>query len=114
MIPPESIGRAHPRQKKVYRDRFPLLYRGAEQVIFAHLDNETRPGHVSFTATCWGKPLQQKKLPAGAPVPTAGDCYRFVLSNPLVDACLMAGKTWPCWPGIIFANPTLGMCTDNG
>ena len=68
--------------------RYNAVHRGAEEDIFAHLP-ERRPGIVSFTATCWGKLLQEKKIPAGIQVPTAGDCYRFVLTHSMVDACMM-------------------------
>ena len=42
---------------------------------------------MAYTATDWRKLL---KRPAGwdGPVPTAGDCYRFCLSNPHVDVVL--------------------------
>lgn len=69
--------------------RYNAVHRGAEQEIFTHLDMERRPGLISFTATCWGKLLKEKKLPAGEQVPTAGDCYRFVLANPMLNACMM-------------------------
>ena len=69
--------------------RYNAVHRGAEEDIFAHLPMETRPGIVSFTATCWGKLLKEKKLPDGVQVPTAGDCYRFVLTHSMVDACMM-------------------------
>jgi len=32
-------------------------------------------------------------MPPDEPVPSAGDCYRFVLSNPAVDVCMMGAKT---------------------
>lgn len=69
--------------------RYNAVHRGAEEEIFAHLLLETRPGIVSFTATCWGKLLQKKNMPDGIKVPTAGDCYRFVLMHSMVDACMM-------------------------
>lgn len=69
--------------------RYNAVHRGAEDDIFARLPAENGPGIVSFTATCWGKLVNGKKLPDGARVPTAGDCYRFVLANPMVDACMM-------------------------
>ena len=31
-------------------------------------------------------------MPAGATVPSAGDCYRFVLAREEVDACMMGVK----------------------
>lgn len=69
--------------------RYNAVHRGAEQDIFAHLSMEKRPGLVSFTATCWGKLLKEKNLSAGERLPTAGDCYRFVLANSMLDACMM-------------------------
>lgn len=71
--------------------RYNAVHRGAEQDIFAHL-GDPRPGIVSFTATSWGQLLKQKKMPAATPVPTAGDCYRFVLARDEVDVCMMGVK----------------------
>jgi len=34
-----------------------------------------------------------KKMPPGVSPPSAADCYRFVLSNPAVDVCMMGAKT---------------------
>ena len=49
------------------------------------------PTGVSFTATRWRFLLRHPRgWPEDAPVPTAGECYRFVLSNPNVDVCLTA------------------------
>ena len=31
--------------------------------------------------------------PPDVPPPSAADCYRFVLSNPAVDVCMMGAKT---------------------
>ena len=46
---------------------------------------------VSYTATRWRYLLRPPKgWPKGGPVPTAGQCYRFVLSNPHVHVCLTA------------------------
>jgi predicted aldo/keto reductase-like oxidoreductase len=68
--------------------RYNSVHRGAEQDIFPHL-NEPRPGLVSFTATDWGNLLKQKKMPPDTVVPSAGDCYRFVLERDEVDVCMM-------------------------
>lgn len=70
--------------------RYNAANRGAERDIFPHLPpEEQRAGLVSFTATRWRQLLQR---PAGAPadlkIPTAGDCYRFVLSHPEVGVCM--------------------------
>lgn len=68
--------------------RYNAVHRGAEQEVFPLLPDRSRPGMVSFTATDWGKLLKAKKMPNGEDPPTAGDCYRFVLTNPAVDVCL--------------------------
>ena len=47
---------------------------------------------VSFTATSWAQLLSRKRLPAGERVPTAADCYRFVLANSAVDVCMTGPK----------------------
>lgn len=68
--------------------RYNAVHRGAERDIFPLLPS-SRPGLVSFTATCWGKLLKQKKLlPEMRPL-SAGDCYRFVLERDEVDVCMM-------------------------
>ncbi len=73
--------------------RYNAIHRGAEGEIFPLLPpRETRPGIVSFTATSWGQLLTPAKVPKGDRVPTAADCYRFVLSNPGVDICLSGPK----------------------
>jgi predicted aldo/keto reductase-like oxidoreductase len=49
---------------------------------------------VSYTATRWGYLLRRTKgWPKDGPIPTAGQCYRFVLSNPHVDVCLSAPRS---------------------
>ena len=77
----------------LFHIRYNAAHRGAETDIFPHVDKETWPGIVSFTATTWGKLLKQKKMPPGEPAPSATDCYRFALSDPAVDVCLMGAKT---------------------
>lgn len=71
--------------------RYNAVHRGAEQDIFPLLKKE-RPGIVSFTATSWGQLLNQKKMPANTPVPSAGDCYRFVLARDEIDVSMMGVK----------------------
>jgi aryl-alcohol dehydrogenase-like predicted oxidoreductase len=73
--------------------RYSAGHRGAEHDIFASLPVSSGPGIVSFTATGWGKLLNPKNTVAGERVPTAADCYRFVLSNPAVDVCMSGPKT---------------------
>ena len=78
--------------------RYNAAHPGAEQDLFPHLTVANRPGMVSFTATSWGQLLGQSplqgtlpgthRLPKSELVPTAADCYRYVLSRPEVDVCL--------------------------
>jgi aryl-alcohol dehydrogenase-like predicted oxidoreductase len=78
--------------------RYNAAHPGAEQDIFPHLPAANRPGLVAFTATgmrsLLGKgPLQgflpgMHRLPKSDHVPTAADCYRFVLTRPEVDVCM--------------------------
>ena len=72
----------------IFHVRYNAVHRGAETDVFPRLSDRARPGVVSFTATCWGQLLKKGRIPEGERVPTAGDCYRFVLSNPGVDVCL--------------------------
>jgi aryl-alcohol dehydrogenase-like predicted oxidoreductase len=76
----------------IFHVRYNAANSGAEQDVFPHLDPDTKPGIVVFTATKWGQLLDQKKMPEGYTAPTAADCYRFVLSNPNVDVCMMGAK----------------------
>lgn len=80
-------------QLDVIMMRYNAAHRGAEQDIFPHLP-ASRPGVVSYTATRWGKLLKRPRgWPGDGRVPTAGDCYRFVLSNRNVDVCLTAPRS---------------------
>lgn len=70
--------------------RYNAAHRGAEVDIFPYL-SQHNPGIVSYTATRWHYLLRRpSQWPKDAPVPTAGQCYRFVLSNPAVHVCLTA------------------------
>lgn len=77
----------------VFHVRYNAAHRGAEEEIFPCLDGETRPGIVSFTATAWQKLLKLQKMPPGEKPLTAADCYRFVLSHPAVDVCMMGAAS---------------------
>jgi len=72
--------------------RYNAAHPGAELDIFPHLPASNRPGMVAYTATSWGQLLDPKKLPAGERVPTAADCYRFVLTRSEVDVCMSGPK----------------------
>ena len=71
--------------------RYNAAHPGAEQDVFPHLAAD-RPGIVSYTATSWGQLLDRSMMPAGERMPTSTDCYRFVLSNPDVNAAWAGPK----------------------
>ena len=68
--------------------RYNAIHPGAESDIFPHIPKQDRAGMVAYTATSWKQLLSSRKLAAGEKVPTAADCYRFVLSRPEVDVCM--------------------------
>jgi predicted aldo/keto reductase-like oxidoreductase len=76
----------------VFHLRYSAAHRGAETETFPFIAGLNRPGVVSFTATKNGRLLNPKKMPAGETPATAADCYRFVLSHPAVDVCMMGTK----------------------
>jgi aryl-alcohol dehydrogenase-like predicted oxidoreductase len=70
--------------------RYNAAHRGAEQDIFPFL-HAHNPGLVSYTATRWKYLIRrQSGWPKEKQIPSAAQCYRFVLSNPHVDVCMMA------------------------
>ncbi len=72
--------------------RYNAAHRGAEKDIFPHLQ-KFNPGVISYTATRWTYLLRRPhRWQKSERVPTAGDCYRFVLSNPNVHVCLTAPR----------------------
>ncbi len=82
---PLQAGRA---EIDVFHVRYNAVHTGAERDVFPHLPLDGRPGIVSFTATSWGQLLGHRRIPKHERVPSAGDCYRFVLSNSAVDVCM--------------------------
>ena len=72
--------------------RYSAAHRGAEQDVFPHLPAAKPPGVTTYTATRWGRLLNTKKMPPGEEPLGAADCYRFVLSDPHVDLCLIGPK----------------------
>ena len=76
----------------IFHVRYNAVNRGAETEVFPFIDKDNGPGIVSFTATKWGQLLDQGKMPAGIKAPSAIDCYRFVLSNPSVNVCMMGAR----------------------
>jgi len=73
---------------ELFHVRYNAVHSGAERDVFPRLSTANRPGLVAFTATCWKKLLDPRRVPPGERVPTAGDCYRFVLSQPAIDVCM--------------------------
>ena len=73
--------------------RYNAAHRGAETEVFPHLAAHD-VGLVSYTATRWTYLLRRSRhWPKDRPVPTAGQAYRFVLTNPHVDVCLTAPRS---------------------
>ncbi|MGD0435398.1 MAG: aldo/keto reductase [Bryobacteraceae bacterium] len=69
--------------------RYNAAHTGAEREVFPVLASRSEsPGAVAFTATSWRQLMNPRNVPPGERVPTAADCYRFVLSNPSVDVCM--------------------------
>ena len=71
--------------------RYNAAHPGAERDIFPHLAKR-QPHIVAYTATSWRKLMHRPKGWTGK-VATAGDCYRFCLSNDHVDVCLTGPAT---------------------
>ncbi len=67
--------------------RYNAAHPGAEVDIFPALQ-DGRPNILAYTATSWRRLLKRPKGWNGTAM-TAGDCYRFQLSNPNVDLALM-------------------------
>ncbi len=73
--------------------RYNAAHRDAESEIFPYLAAHD-VGVVSYTATRWTFLLRRSRhWPKDRPIPTAGQAYRFVLSNPHVDVCLTAPRS---------------------
>ena len=77
----------------VFHIRYNAAHRGAETETFPHMVKGDGPGVVSFTATDWRKLLKPRRMPPGEQPLTAADCYRFALSHPAVDVCMVGAKS---------------------
>ena len=77
----------------LFHVRYSAVHSGAEHDAFPELGGEDRPGVVAFTAAAWGKLLNPSKMPAGERPPSAADCYRFALSHPAVDVCMVGARS---------------------
>jgi aryl-alcohol dehydrogenase-like predicted oxidoreductase len=73
--------------------RYNMAHRGAEERVFPAALKAGIPV-VSFTCTRWGSLLRHPtEWSPDRPVPTAADCYRFVLNHPAVRVALTAPGT---------------------
>ncbi|MFN7938761.1 MAG: aldo/keto reductase [Bryobacteraceae bacterium] len=68
--------------------RYNAVARAAETEIFPRVAQVDGPGMVAYTATSWKQLLHPDHVAAGDRVPTAADCYRFVLTHPGVGVCM--------------------------
>jgi aryl-alcohol dehydrogenase-like predicted oxidoreductase len=75
-------------QFDIFHVRYNAVHRGAEREVFPQMLTHNPPGLVSFTATSWRQLLGHKRIPPAEKVPTATDCYRFVLTQPAVNVCM--------------------------
>jgi len=71
--------------------RYNAAHPGAEVDIFPHLPAK-KPVIAAYTATAWRRLLRAPKGWSGPPA-SAGDCFRFCLTNPQVDVVISAPKT---------------------
>jgi aryl-alcohol dehydrogenase-like predicted oxidoreductase len=76
----------------IFHIRYNAAHLGAESETFPFLTGNDRPGIVSFTATRWKHLLKQRRMPNDEAPATAVDCYRFVLTHPSVDVCMMGAS----------------------
>lgn len=78
-------------QCDVLMHRYNMAHRGAEAAVLPAAQTAGQP-IIAFTSTRWGTLL--KSHPNwSADLPTAADCYRFVLSHPGVTVALTSPKT---------------------
>jgi aryl-alcohol dehydrogenase-like predicted oxidoreductase len=72
----------------IFHVRYNAVHRGAERDVFPLLPAQSPPGMAAFTATCWRQLLGHRRIPRAERIPTAGDCYRYVLTEPAVNVCV--------------------------
>jgi aryl-alcohol dehydrogenase-like predicted oxidoreductase len=74
--------------------RYSAAHPGAEREVFPTLGtgDQRRAGVVAYTATRWGMLVDPRRTPTGEATPRASDCYRFALTSPSVDVCLIGPK----------------------
>lgn len=75
----------------VLMHRYNMAHRGAEAAVLPAAQAAQQPV-VAFTSTRWGTLLKGHYDWSGA-LPTAADCYRFVLSHPAITVALTSPRT---------------------
>lgn len=75
----------------VLMHRYNMAHRGAEEAVLPAAQAQGVPV-IAFTSTRWGT-LLKGQASWSKPVPTAADCYRFVLSHPAITLALTSPKT---------------------
>ena len=92
---PVFLQHARDLRLEVLMVRYNAAHRGAGTEVFPHVTtgDAPRPGVVTYTATRWGTLIDPRCTPPGLRMPTAAECYRFALSNPLTDVCLTGPAT---------------------
>lgn len=68
--------------------RYNGVHRGAEKDVFPYVPESGRPTICTYTATRWGHLLDPAKMPPGEEPVSARDCYRYSLSQPVIDMVL--------------------------
>lgn len=77
---------------RLFMLRYNAAHPGAEKDVFPHLPtDDSKQAVVAYTATSWRKLLKKPSKWTGRAM-TAGDCYRFCLTNPYVDVVLAGVK----------------------
>jgi aryl-alcohol dehydrogenase-like predicted oxidoreductase len=83
---------ARERHPDVLMIRYNAAHRGAEDEVFDTLESP-RLGVLAYTATRWGMLLQPLPALGYTSGMAPGECYRFALGHPSVDAVLCAAST---------------------
>jgi len=75
----------------IFMLRYNAAHRGLEVDFFDKLEPDIPTSVIGYTTTRWGKLLKRPRGWEGD-LPRPGDLYRFSLSNPAVNAALMAPR----------------------
>lgn len=88
-----EMAKSEAERLRLFMLRYNAAHPGAEKDVFPHLPtDDTKQAVVAYTATSWRKLLKKPSKWTGSAM-TAGDCYRFCLTNPYVDVVLAGVKS---------------------